>query len=368
MLAYIARRLLLMIPTLFGIMTINFFIVQAAPGGPVERTIAEIKGTGTDATARITGGAGDAAGGQTGPAGMPTAPSEYRGARGLPPELIKEIEKLYGFDKPPLERFVGMMRNYLLFDFGKSFFRDRSVIDLVKDKLPVSISIGLWSTLLIYLISIPLGISKAVRDGSSFDIWSSAVVVVGYAIPGFLFAIFLVVLFAGGKYVTWFPLRGLISPNWPDLSWPARIIDYLWHLVLPITALVVGGFAGLTMLTKNSFIEEINKQYVVTARAKGLSERRVMYGHVFRNAMLIVIAQFPAAFIAILFTGALLIEVIFSLDGLGLLGFESAINRDYPVMFGTLYVFTLLGLLLNLIGDLMYVVTDPRIDFESRDV
>ena len=368
MLAYIARRLLLMIPTLFGIMTINFFIVQAAPGGPVERTIAEIKGTGADATARITGGSGDAAGGQTGPGGMPTAPSEYRGARGLPPELIKEIEKLYGFDKPPLERFVGMMRSYLLFDFGKSFFRDRSVIDLVKDKLPVSISIGLWTTLLIYLISIPLGISKAVRDGSSFDIWSSAVVIVGYAIPGFLFAIFLVVVFAGGKYFSWFPLRGLVSESWQTLSWPARILDYAWHLVLPITALVISGFAGLTMLTKNSFIEEINKQYVVTARAKGLSERRVMYGHVFRNAMLIVIAQFPAAFISILFTGALLIEVIFSLDGLGLLGFESAINRDYPVMFGTLYFFTLLGLVLNLVGDLMYVVTDPRIDFESRDV
>jgi microcin C transport system permease protein len=368
MLAYIARRLLLMIPTLLGIMTINFFIVQAAPGGPVERTIAQIKGTGTDATARITGGAGDTAGGATGPGGLPTAPSEYRGARGLPPELIKEIERLYGFDKPPLERFIGMMRSYFLFDFGKSFYRDRSVVDLVKDKLPVSISIGLWSTLLIYLISIPLGIAKAVRDGSSFDIWSSAVVVVGYAIPGFLFAVLLVVLFAGGKYFTWFPLRGLISENWSALSWPARILDYLWHLVLPIAALVIGGFAGLTMLTKNSFIEEINKQYVVTARAKGLTERRVLYGHVFRNAMLIVIAQFPAAFIAILFTGALLIEVIFSLDGLGLLGFESAINRDYPVMFGTLYFFTLLGLLLNLIGDLMYVVTDPRIDFESRDV
>src|SRR5271170_464462 len=368
MLAYIARRLLLMIPTLLGIMTINFFIVQAAPGGPVERTIAQIKGTGIDATARITGGAGDTTAGATGPNGMPSAPSEYRGARGLPPELIKEIERLYGFDKPPLERFIGMMRSYFLFDFGKSFYRDRSVVDLVKDKLPVSISIGLWTTLLIYLISIPLGIAKAVRDGSSFDVWSSAVVVVGYAIPGFLFAVLLVVLFAGGKYFTWFPLRGLISENWSDFSWPARILDYLWHLVLPITALVVGGFAGLTMLTKNSFIEEINKQYVVTARAKGLSERRVLYGHVFRNAMLIVIAQFPAAFIAILFTGALLIEVIFSLDGLGLLGFESAINRDYPVMFGTLYFFTLLGLLLNLIGDLMYVVTDPRIDFESRDV
>jgi microcin C transport system permease protein len=368
MLAYIARRLLLMIPTLLGIMTINFFIVQAAPGGPVERTIAQIKGTGTDATARITGGTGDTASGPTSASGMPRAPSEYRGARGLPPELIKEIQKLYGFDKPPLERFIGMMRSYFLFDFGKSFYRDRSVVDLVKDKLPVSLSIGLWSTLLIYLISIPLGIAKAVRDGSSFDIWTSGVVVVGYAIPGFLFAVLLVVLFAGGSYFSWFPLRGLTSESWSDLSWPARILDYLWHLVLPITALVIGGFAGLTMLTKNSFIEEINKQYVVTARAKGLTERRVLYGHVFRNAMLIVIAQFPAAFIAILFTGALLIEVIFSLDGLGLLGFESAINRDYPVMFGTLYFFTLLGLLLNLIGDLMYVVTDPRIDFESRDV
>jgi microcin C transport system permease protein len=368
MLAYIARRLLLMIPTLFGIMTINFFIVQAAPGGPVERTIAQIKGTGSDATARITGGAGDAAGGTTGAGGLPTAPSEYRGARGLPPELIKEIEKLYGFDKPPLERFVGMLRNYVVFDFGKSFYRDRSVVDLVKDKMPVSISIGLWSTLLIYLISIPLGIAKAVRDGSSFDVWSSAVVVVGYAIPGFLFAVLLVVLFAGGSYFSWFPLRGLVSENWSDLGWPARILDYFWHLVLPITALVIGGFASLTMLTKNSFIEEVNKQYVVTARSKGLSERRVLYGHVFRNAMLIVIAQFPAAFTAILFTGALLIEVIFSLDGLGLLGFESAINRDYPVMFGTLYFFTLLGLVLNLVGDLMYVVTDPRIDFASREV
>ena len=368
MIAYIARRLLLMIPTLLGIMTINFIIVQAAPGGPVERTIAQIKGTGSDATARITGGSGDQAGGATGAAGMPSAPSEYRGARGLPPELIKEIERLYGFDKPPIERFVGMMRNYITFDFGKSFYRDRSVVDLVKDKLPVSISIGLWSTLLIYLISIPLGIAKAVRDGSSFDVWSSAIVVVGYAIPGFLFAVLLVVLFAGGSYFSWFPLRGLTSENWSNLAWPGRILDYFWHLVLPIAALVIGGFASLTMLTKNSFIEEINKQYVVTARSKGLTERAVLYGHVFRNAMLIVIAQFPAAFIAILFTGALLVEVIFSLDGLGLLGFESAINRDYPVMFGSLYFFTLLGLVLNLVGDLMYVVTDPRIDFESREV
>ncbi|MBV8168878.1 MAG: ABC transporter permease subunit, partial [Alphaproteobacteria bacterium] len=254
MLAYIARRLLLMIPTLFGIMTINFFIVQAAPGGPVERTIAQIKGTGSDATARITGGTGDSAGGTTGASGLPSSPSEYRGARGLPPELIKEIEKLYGFDKPPLERFIGMMHNYLGFDFGKSFFRDRSVVDLVKDKLPVSISIGLWSTLIIYLISIPLGITKAVRDGSGFDVWSSAVVIVGYAIPGFLFAVLLVVLFAGGSYVNWFPLRGLTSENWSDYSWPLRILDYFWHLVLPITALVIGGFASLTMLTKNSFI------------------------------------------------------------------------------------------------------------------
>jgi microcin C transport system permease protein len=367
MIAYIARRLLLIIPTLFGIMTINFFIVQAAPGGPVERTIAQIKGTGSEATERIAGGTGDAGAGST-QSSTSGSSSTSRGARGLPPELIKDIEKLYGFDKPPLQRFFGMMRSYLVFDFGKSFYRDRSVVDLVKDKLPVSISIGLWSTLLIYLISIPLGIAKAVRDGSTFDIWSSAVVIVGYAIPGFLFAVLLVVLFAGGTYFSWFPLRGLTSESWGDMSWPARIVDYFWHLALPITALVIGGFASLTMLTKNSFIEEINKQYVVTARAKGLPERRVLYGHVFRNAMLIVIAQFPSAFIHILFTGALLIEVIFSLDGLGLLGFEAAINRDYPVMFGTLYFFTLLGLLLNLIGDLMYVATDPRIDFESREV
>ena len=365
MLAYIARRLLLMIPTLFGIMTINFFIVQAAPGGPVERTIAQIRGTAGEATARLAGG-GDTAAGPTSASGLPRAPSEVRGARGLPPELIKEIQKLYGFDKPPLERFVGMMRNYLLFDFGKSFYRDRSVVDLVKDKLPVSISIGLWTTLLVYLISIPLGIAKAVRDGSSFDVWSSAVVIVGYAIPGFLFAVLLIVLFAGGKYVSWFPLRGLVSEGWSSLSWPARILDYFWHLVLPIAALVVGSFASLTMLTKNSFIDEINKQYVVTARAKGLTERRVLYGHVFRNAMLIVIAQFPAAFIAILFTGALLIEVIFSLPGLGLLGFEAAINRDYPIMFGSLYVFTLIGMILKLISDLTYMLIDPRIDFERR--
>ncbi|KZD08262.1 microcin C ABC transporter permease YejB [Oceanibaculum pacificum] len=369
MLAYIVRRLLLILPTLFGIMVINFAIVQAAPGGPVERMIAEIRGTAVDATARITGGqseqvqAGrsfDAAGGDV--------TSRYRGARGLPPELILDLEKQFGFDKPPLERFAQMIGNYIMFDFGESFFRNQRVVDLVLDKMPVSISLGLWTTLLVYLISIPLGIRKAVRDGSAFDIWTSGVVIVGYAIPGFLFAILLVVLFAGGSFLDWFPLRGLTSSNWADMSWPDRIVDYFWHLALPISAMVIGGFASLTMLTKNSFLEEINKQYVMTARAKGLTENRVLYGHVFRNAMLIVVAGFPSAFIGVLFTGALLIEVIFSLDGLGLLGFEAAINRDYPIMFGTLYFFTLLGLLLNLLGDLMYVVIDPRIDFESREV
>ncbi len=371
MTAYIIRRLLLIIPTLLGIMLINFVIVQAAPGGPVERLIAEIKGRGVEATARFAGsdqaelftdgGAGQARGGESGA-------GKYRGARGLDPDLIADIEKLYGFDKPAHERFFKMLGNYATFDFGKSFFSDRTVLELIIDKLPVSISLGLWTTLLVYLISIPLGIGKAVRDGSAFDVWTSAVVIVGYAIPGFLFAVLLVVLFAGGSFLDWFPLRGLVSENWEELSWPARIADYFWHIALPVISMVIGGFAGLTMLTKNSFLEEIHKQYVMTARAKGASERRVLYGHVFRNAMLIVVAGFPAAFVGVLFTGALLIEVIFSLDGLGLLGFEAAINRDYPVMFGTLYIFTLLGLMLNLIGDLMYVVIDPRIDFETREV
>jgi len=367
MTAYIIRRLLLMVPTLLGIMLVNFIVVQAAPGGPVERLIAEIKGRGVAATARF---AGSAEGGEVsqGDAGAGTSASEYRGARGLDPALIEEIEKLYGFDKPPHERFLKMIRNYVLFDFGESFFSDRTVLELVADKLPVSVSLGLWTTLLVYLISIPLGIAKAVRDGSAFDVWTSAVVIVGYAIPGFLFAVLLVVLFAGGSFFDWFPLRGLVSENWEELSWPARIADYFWHITLPVLSMVIGGFAGLTMLTKNSFLEEIHKQYVITARAKGASERRVLYGHVFRNAMLIVVAGFPAAFVGVLFTGALLIEVIFSLDGLGLLGFEAAINRDYPVMFGALYIFTLLGLLLNLAGDLMYVVIDPRIDFETREV
>ena len=293
--------------------------------------------------------------------------SRYRGARGLDPRLIQELEKLYGFDQPAHVRFWKMLKSYAVFDFGQSFFRDRPVLALMIEKMPVSISLGLWSTLIIYLVSIPLGVAKAVRDGSPFDVWTSTAIIVGYAIPGFLFAILLIVVFAGGSYLAWFPLRGLVSANWNELSWPARILDYAWHMVLPVTALVIGGFASLTMLTKNSFLEELGKQYVVTARAKGLAGRRVLYGHVFRNAMLIVIAGFPAAFIGILFTGALLIEVIFSLDGLGLLGFEAAVNRDYPIMFGTLYLYTLVGLLLNVVSDLAYVAIDPRIDFARRD-
>ncbi len=362
MLAYILRRLLLIVPTLFGIMVINFMIVQAAPGGPVEQMIAQIQGVAVSATARVSGTGGEAAAPQGG------GQSVYRGARGLDPAFIKEIERQFGFDKPAHERFFQMIGNYIRFDFGKSFFRDQSVVDLVLQKMPVSISLGLWTTLLIYLISIPLGIAKAVRDGSRFDVWTSGVVVVGNAVPAFLFAILLIVLFAGGRYFDWFPLRGLTSDNWGALSLADKIIDYFWHITLPILSMVIGGFAGLTMLTKNSFLEEINKQYVVTARSKGLPERRVLYGHVFRNAMLIVVAGFPSAFVGILFTGALLTEIIFSLDGLGLLGFEAAINRDYPVMFGTLYFFTLLGLVLNLIGDLAYHVVDPRIDFEAREV
>lgn len=369
MLAYIARRLLLIIPTLFGIMVVNFFIVQAAPGGPVELLIARIKGTAVDATARLGSTGGETSGGAAPSGAQPggTA-SKYRGARGLDPDLIRQLEKLYGFDQPAHVRFVQMMKRYAVFDFGQSFFRDRAVIALIMDRLPVSISLGLWATLLIYVISIPLGIAKAVRDGSAFDLWTSGFIIVGYAVPGFLFAILLIVLLAGGSVVQWFPLRDLVSPGWAQLAWPARITDYFWHVTLPVASLVVGGFAGLTMLTKNSFLEEINKQYVITARAKGLTKRRVLYGHVFRNAMLLVIAGFPAAFVGILFTGALLVEVIFSLDGLGLLGFEAAINRDYPIMFGTLYVYTLIGLVLNLISDLTYVMVDPRIDFTSRRV
>jgi microcin C transport system permease protein len=369
MFAYIVRRVLLMIPTLFGIMLVNFAIIQAAPGGPVEQMIAQIKGQAGSALERVTGAGGELAGGaqqQAQTAGGPV--SKYRGARGIPPELIKELEQQFGFDKPAHVRFIQMIRNFLVFDFGESFFRDRPVVDLVIEKMPVSISLGIWTTLITYLVSIPLGVAKAVRDGSRFDVWTSAFIIVGYAIPGFLFAILLIVLFAGGSYFDWFPLRGLVSENWHSLPWPQKILDYFWHIALPVTAMVVGGFASLTMLTKNSFLDQINQQYVLTARAKGLSERRVLYGHVFRNAMLLVIAGFPSAFIGILFTGALLIETIFSLDGLGLLGYEAAIGRDYPVMFGTLYFFTLLGLVMGLIGDLMYTVVDPRIDFERRGV
>lgn len=358
--AYILRRLLLMIPTLVGIMVLNFVIVQFAPGGPVERVMAQLEGSDVGATARISSAGGEVA-----------TPSEgsgsYRGGRGLDPDLIADIERQYGFDKPAHERLFKMLRDYSRLDLGESFYQNRSVLQLIVDKLPVSISLGVWTTLLVYLISIPLGIKKAVRDGTRFDFWSSAVVIVGNAVPSFLFAVLLVVLFAGGSFLEWFPLRDLVSDDWLELSWPMRIVDYLWHIALPVLAMVVGGFAGLTMLTKNSFLEEINKQYVMTARAKGLTERGVLYGHVFRNAMLIVIAGFPAAFISVLFTGALLIEIIFSLDGLGLLGYEAVINRDYPVVFGTLFVFTLIGLVLNLIGDLMYMAVDPRIDFGGRE-
>ena len=368
MLAYIIRRLLLIIPTLLGIMVINFVVIQAAPGGPVEQMIAQITQVGGQAAERVTRAGGDFAGGGEARGASTGGQGAYRGAQGLDPEFIKELERQFGFDKPMHERFLLMMKNYLTFDFGESFFRDRRVVDLVIDKMPVSISLGVWTTLLVYLISIPLGIAKAVRDGSRFDVATSAVVIVGYAIPSFLFAVFLLVLFAGGSYLDWFPLRGLVSENWHELSLGGKVLDYLWHITLPVLSMVVGGFATLTMLTKNSFLDQIHQQYVVTARAKGLSERRVLYGHVFRNAMLLVIAGFPSAFVGVLFTGSVLIEVIFSLDGLGLLGFEAAINRDYPIMFGTLFFFSLLGLVMNLVGDVMYTVVDPRIDFEARQV
>ena len=364
MAAYIFRRLLLMIPTIFGIMLINFVIIQFVPGGPVERMIAQLQGHNVGATARFTGG-----GGETAMASMPQATgqsSKYRGAQGLDPEFIAELEKLYGFDKPAHERFMQMAGNYLRFDLGESYYRDIGVIDLVLEKMPVSISLGLWSTLIIYLISIPLGIKKAVKDGQPFDVWTSAAVFVGYAIPSFMFAILLIILFAGGRYFDIFPLRGIISDNWKDMPLWQAALDYLWHMTLPVIAMVISGFASLTMLTKNSFLDEINKQYVLTARAKGLSEKRVLYGHIFRNAMLIVIAGFPSAFLAIFFTGSLLIEVIFSLDGLGLLGYESVINRDYPVVLGTLYMFALMGLVMTLVRDVVYVLVDPRIDFEAR--
>ncbi|CAA7623804.1 microcin C ABC transporter permease YejB [Magnetospirillum sp. UT-4] len=363
MFAYAVRRIALIPLTLFGIMLVNFIVVQLAPGGPVEQMIARIEGQAGEAASRIAGGGGDIQ------ASRPRdgAQGSYRGAQGLDPAFVKDIERQFGFDKPAHERFVQMMGNYLRFDFGKSFYRDVSVTGLVLEKMPVSISLGLWTTLIIYLVSIPLGIAKARRDGSSFDLATSWAVVVGYAVPGFLFAILLIVVFAGGRYLSWFPLRGLTGPDWDQLSTLGKVADYFWHLALPVTALVIGGFASLTMLTKNSFLEEINKQYVVTARAKGLPERRVLYGHVFRNAMLLVVAGFPSALVGILFAGSILIEIIFSLDGIGLLGFEAVMSRDYPVMFGTLYMFSLLGLVLNLISDLTYHFVDPRIDFGKRE-
>ncbi|OED39865.1 microcin ABC transporter permease [Chromatiales bacterium (ex Bugula neritina AB1)] len=368
MFAYILRRLLLIIPTLLGIMIINFAVMQFAPGGPVEQLIAEMRGNATDSTAAFSGQGGDTQGTSSQSSSQTGSDStKYRGAQGLDPEIIADIERQFGFDKPLHERFLTMVWNYARFDFGESYFRDQSVVDLVLDKMPVSISLGLWTTLLVYLISIPLGIRKAVKDGSRFDVWSSAGIVFGYAIPGFLFAILLIIVFAGGRYLDWFPLRGLTSNGWDEMSAGQRIVDYFWHITLPVLAMVISGFASLTMLTKNSFLDQINMLYVQTARAKGLSERQVLYGHVFRNAMLIVIAGFPSAFISILFTGSILIEVVFSLDGLGLLGWEATINRDYPVVFATLYFFTLLGLVLQLVGDVMYHVIDPRIDFESRN-
>jgi microcin C transport system permease protein len=369
MAAYIIRRILLMIPTIIGIMAVSFLVVQFAPGGPVERVIAQLTGTDVSATSRITGGGGDFSGGNSGQnLGGDATTSKYRGAQGLDPEFIKKLEKQFGFDKPAYERFGLMLWNYIRFDFGQSYFRDIGVLQLIKEKMPVSISLGLWMTLLSYAISIPLGIRKAVRDGSRFDVWTSGVIVVGYAIPGFLFAILLIVLFAGGSFLDWFPLRGLFSDNWAALPWYSKILDYFWHLTLPLIAMALSAFATTTLLTKNSFLDEIRKQYVVTARAKGLSERSVLYGHVFRNAMLIVIAGFPGAFISAFFAGSLLIETIFSLDGLGLLGFESVVNRDYPVVFATLYIFSLMGLVVGLISDLTYTWIDPRIDFETREV
>ncbi len=375
MAAYLVKRLLLMIPTLLGIMLISFTIIQFAPGGPVERVIAQLTGTDVAATSRIGGGGADIAGQQANPSqsSQDAGSSSYRGAQGLDPEFIRQLEKQFGFDKPAHERFLLMMRNYLVFDFGKSYFRDVSVLSLIKEKLPVSISLGLWMTLLTYLISIPLGIRKAVKDGEEFDVWTSGFLVIGYAIPGFLVAVMLLVLFAGGSFVQWFPSRGLHSEAYSGMSMMGCamslpcVADYFWHLVLPLTSMALASFTTMTFLTKNSFLDEIRKQYVLTARAKGLSESKVLYGHVFRNAMLLVIAGFPGAFVGAFLGSSLLIETIFSLDGLGLLGFESIINRDYPVVFATLYIFSLVGLLVHLLTDFTYTLVDPRIDFESRE-
>ena len=350
---YIVKRLLLIPVTMFGILLINFGIVQLAPGGPVEYMLAQYKGMDTAATGNIN-------------AGMPNMNEQkYQGAKGVPDDLVKELEKQFGFDKPVHERLWKMIKDYVRFDFGRSYYQDKSVLELIAERMPVSVSLGLWSTLIIYLIAIPLGIKKAVKDGSEFDTWTSFAVVLGSAVPVFLFAVFLIVFFAGGTYFQWFPLRGLTSDNWNELSAGRKVLDYFHHIALPVTAMVIGGFASLTMLTKNSFLEELNKPYVLTARAKGLSQNRILYGHVFRNAMLIVIAGFPALLIKMLFTGSLLIEVIFSLNGIGLLGYEAIMTRDYPVVFGTLYIFALLGLILKLISDITYSLVDPRINFEK---
>lgn len=364
--AYILRRILLIIPTILGIMAISFAVVQFAPGGPVEQVIAELTGQGDSATERLSGGGGDNLGLNEGLDGEFS--SKYRGAQGLDPEFIAQLEKQFGFDKPALTRFGIMIWNYARFDFGESYFRDIAVIDLIVEKMPVSISLGFWILILSYVISIPLGIKKAVSDGSRFDVWTSGLIIVAYAVPGFLFGILLIVVFAGGSFLDWFPLRGLVSENFDELNWFEKIIDYFWHLALPLIALSLAAFATTTLLTKNSFIDEIGKQYVTTARAKGLAERQVLYKHVFRNAMLIIIAGFPGAFITAFFSGSLLIETIFSLDGLGRLGFESIVKRDYPVVFATLYIFSLMGLLVGLLSDLVYTWVDPRIDFERRDV
>jgi len=369
MTAYIIRRLLFMIPTIFGIMLVSFVVVQFAPGGPIEHIISQLSGTNAGALSRVSGSPG----GDFGPRSLAGGPqsginSKYRGAQGLDPAFIKSLEKQFGFDKPVYERFFIMLWNYLRFDFGKSYFRDVSVLELIKEKLPVSISLGVWMTLLSYLISIPLGIRKAVRDGSNFDVWTSTIIVIGYAIPGFLIAILLIILFAGGSFWQIFPLRGLTSDGWSQFPWWEKILDYFWHLTLPIISMGLAAFATMTLLTKNCFLEELRKQYVLTARAKGCSERKVLYGHIFRNAMLLVVAGFPSAFVSAFFAGSLLIETIFSLNGLGLLSFESVLNRDYPVVFANIYIFALIGLVVTLISDLTYTLIDPRIDFETREV
>ena len=368
--AYIARRLLLMIPTIFGIMLLSFTVIQFAPGGPVEQVIAQLTGQGGSATDRVTGGANDFNSSQSSQtdASSTGGSSKYRGAQGLDPDFIAKLEKQFGFDKPVHERFFILVWDYIRFDFGESYFRSIAVIDLIIEKMPVSISLGLWITLFSYVISIPLGIRKAVSDGSSFDIWTSGIIIVAYAVPGFLVAILLMVLFAGGSFLDWFPLRGLVSENFDQLSLGEKIVDYFWHLTLPLIALCLSAFATTTLLTKNSFLDEIKKQYVVTARAKGLNEGQVLYGHVFRNAMLIIIAGFPGAFIAAFFTGSLLIEAIYSLDGIGLLAYEATLGRDYPVVFATLYIFSLIGLIVSLLSDVLYTLIDPRIDFDRRDV